>query len=132
MKTKGVVFGCTAVILIVLLSSVFLGCNSNSNPSNSFTLILILLPGEGGTIQQSPLPNPDGKYSPGARVRLEARSKEGFSFIRWSGDAQGTVTSITITMDQDKSINAEFNKNNTSAITREPASTLPSSSIRTT
>ena len=81
-----------------------------SPETDSCTVFTHVIPGEGGTIQASPLPNSDGKYPAGTRVTLEARPSKGFHFIRWSGDAQGTMPSIVVTMNWDKSIIAEFEK----------------------
>jgi len=50
----------------------------------------------------------NGKYKQGTRVKIEAEPAAGFQFIRWSGDGLGTMTSIVITADGDKTVIAEF------------------------
>jgi hypothetical protein len=56
------------------------------------------------------LPTSSGRYNPGASVELSAIPAEGWYFARWEGDLQGTTNPKVITMDDDKSIVAIFNK----------------------
>ncbi|WP_198517120.1 InlB B-repeat-containing protein [Tenacibaculum sp. SZ-18] len=54
-------------------------------------------------------PNPvNGTYDQGTVVTLTAVPDSGFSFDAWSGDATGTTTQVTITMDSDKNVTATF------------------------
>jgi uncharacterized repeat protein (TIGR02543 family) len=45
-----------------------------------------------------------GSYNGGSRVNLVVNAKPGYVFDSWGGDAAGTVSAFTITMDSDKSI----------------------------
>ncbi len=47
-------------------------------------------------------------YVPGTVVTIEAKNKLGFRFVSWSGDASGNENPITVTMDGDKTISANF------------------------
>lgn len=47
-------------------------------------------------------------YEQGEKVTLTAEPNEGARFVRWSGDAVGTTSSIQITMDGDKTVSAIF------------------------
>jgi hypothetical protein len=47
-------------------------------------------------------------YIDGTEVQVEAIPDSGYEFSSWSGDASGTANPITITMDSDKSIIANF------------------------
>ncbi len=47
-------------------------------------------------------------YVPGTVVTLEAKDELGFRFVSWSGDVSGNENPITITMDGDKTISANF------------------------
>ena len=47
-------------------------------------------------------------YDSGTEVIIEAIPEIGYRFSGWSGDASGTTNPITITMDSDKSIKANF------------------------
>jgi hypothetical protein len=48
------------------------------------------------------------RYDHGEEVRLTASPSEGYNFVNWSGDAGGTSLGITITMDRDKIIKANY------------------------
>ena len=53
--------------------------------------------------------NPDlVTYSSGATVQLTATANSGFTFTSWSGDATGSVNPLTVTMNSDKNITANF------------------------
>jgi uncharacterized delta-60 repeat protein/uncharacterized repeat protein (TIGR02543 family) len=60
----------------------------------------------GGTTNPSP-----GTYThdSGAKVSVQAVPSSGYQFSGWSGGASGTTNPITITMDSNKSITANFN-----------------------
>lgn len=53
--------------------------------------------------------DPAGPYHDGDTVTLNAYSNSGYLFSNWSGDASGTNPSITVKMDSDKIITANFN-----------------------
>ncbi|CAL2088963.1 conserved exported hypothetical protein [Tenacibaculum sp. 190524A05c] len=54
-------------------------------------------------------PNPvNGTYDDGTVVTLTAVPDSGYQFDTWSGDATGTTTQITITMDANKTVTASF------------------------
>ncbi len=55
--------------------------------------------------------NPTGDvYSEGATVTLTATSDPGWQFAGWSGELDGTVSPITLTMDADKVVTATFSE----------------------
>jgi len=55
------------------------------------------------------LKSPDQEfYDHGTSVELTAVPAEGYSFVEWSGNASGTANPLTITMDGNKVITAEF------------------------
>ena len=56
-----------------------------------------------GTVSPS-----SGTYASGTSVTLTATPASGYVFSGWSGDASGTSTSVTITMDSNKSVVAIF------------------------
>lgn len=61
--------------------------------------------GSGGTTDPSP-----GTYThdSGTSETIKAIPNTGYQFSNWSGDASGTANPITVTMDSDKSIKANF------------------------
>src|SRR5699024_6005237 len=52
----------------------------------------------------------EGPYAPGEKVVLKAIPNEEYSFVTWSGDINVTDAEITLTMDADYSLKAEFAK----------------------
>lgn len=61
--------------------------------------------GTGGTTDPEP---GTYTYDPGTEVTITAIPDSGYEFSAWSGDASGTDNPITITMDSDMSITANF------------------------
>jgi len=66
---------------------------------------LTITAGTGGTTNPSPDTH---NYEYGEEVTVTAIPNSGYEFSGWSGDASGTTNPITITMDSDKSITANF------------------------
>jgi len=64
---------------------------------------------------------PGGEYAEGTEVTLTANPNTGYIFKEWSGDITGSENPVTITMDSDKNVSAEFENPNalTLAITSE-------------
>ena len=60
-----------------------------------------------------------GLFANGAQVTVEAVAETGEQFVEWSGDVTGSANPITLTMDSDKSVKAEF------ACTAGPFSDVP-------
>lgn len=57
----------------------------------------------------SVLKNPNlTTYTSGASVQLTATPNSGYKFTSWSGDATGSVTPLTVTMNANKNITANF------------------------
>jgi len=71
----------------------------------SFVYSLTITTGSGGTTNPSPGTH---NYDFGEEVPVTAIPNSGYQFSGWSGDASGTSNPITITMDSDKSITANF------------------------
>ena len=60
-----------------------------------------------GTVTSNPIPT-NGTYVDGTVVGLTATPATGYQFDGWSGDASGTSSSVSITMDADKTVTASF------------------------
>lgn len=73
---------------------------------DTYTLTPNASPSAGGTVSGG------GIYKSGDVVTLQATPAAGYTFNGWSGDATGTSSSITITMDGNKSVTANFEANN--------------------
>jgi uncharacterized repeat protein (TIGR02543 family) len=77
------------------------------NPLPGFALSTSASPSGGGSVTVSPALS-TGRYDEGATVTLTAEPAGGWKFDGWSGDATGSESPLTITMDADKSITAKF------------------------
>ena len=66
--------------------------------------LTIIIDGQGAT---SPAAGTH-TYDEGETVTVTATAASGWEFVRWTGDASGTSATITVTMDQDRSITAVF------------------------
>jgi hypothetical protein len=77
------------------------------------TLTVTVNPAGTGTV----IKNPDQvTYVFGSQVKLEANSADGWVFSHWSGDAFGSFRSVSITMNSDKAVVANFIESGTTAI----------------
>jgi uncharacterized repeat protein (TIGR02543 family) len=68
-----------------------------------YTLTTSIVPAQGGTVAPSA-----GTYDEGASVSLTATPAAGYRFDRWTGDAAGNTATISITMNANKSVTANF------------------------
>ena len=68
-----------------------------------YTLATSVSPPEGGNISPS-----SGTYDSGSSVTLTATPASSYEFVSWSGDASGAIPAVTITMDSDKDVVANF------------------------
>lgn len=68
-------------------------------------LVTFVNPSGSGYVGLSPS---GGTYDLGTEVTVTAFPASGYEFNHWSGDASGTSTSVTVTMNSDKSVTAHF------------------------
>jgi uncharacterized repeat protein (TIGR02543 family) len=73
--------------------------------SDITTYTLTIAAGSGGITNPSPGSH---TYDEGTEVTITATPNSGYIFVGWSGDVTSTTNPITITMDSDKSITANF------------------------
>ena len=76
---------------------------SSSTPAVWYTLSATANPANGGTISPA-----SGTYLAGSQIQVTATPNANYTFANWSGDATGTNPTVTITMDSNKSITANF------------------------
>jgi len=69
----------------------------------TYTLSVSVSPSGAGSVSPS-----SGEYEEGTQVTLTAVPASGYTVDHWGGDASGSSTTITITMDSDKSVIAHF------------------------
>lgn len=76
---------------------------SITKPTPKYTLTTSVSPWGSGSVSPG-----SGSYDEGTRVALTASPASGYIFDHWGGGASGTSTTVTITMNSNKSITAYF------------------------
>lgn len=87
--------------------------NSNKNVTANFTAILpdtytLNVTANNGSVVKQPNQT---NYNAGVSVILTATPNVGYTFTSWSGDASGSNNPLTVVMNSNKSITANFNQN---------------------
>jgi uncharacterized repeat protein (TIGR02543 family) len=95
--------GSSNSLTITMNSNKNITANFTLTPPNTFTLNVTST--LGGTAVKNP--NLTG-YVSGAIVQVTATPSSGYTFAGWSGDATGTVNPLSVTMNSDKNIVANF------------------------
>ena len=90
------------VIGVLLLSACGAPAVAPATPT-TYSLSVGVSPSGAGSVSPS-----SGQYEEGTQVTLSATAASGYTFDYWDGAASGSSTTITITMDSDKSIVAHF------------------------
>ena len=96
-KLAAIIVACTIAIIVAI---VLIQVKPWERP---YTLSASINPTQAGSVSPS-----SGEYDPGAQVTLTASPSSGYSFDYWSGSASGTASTVTLTMDSDKSLTANF------------------------
>ncbi len=78
---------------------------ANFEASAQYTLTLAVSPGDAGFVMRSP---DKPKYAPGEQVTLTAVSSDKYEFSGWSGSIASWTNPVTITMNYDMSITANY------------------------
>ena len=84
--------------------------NSNKTVTATFDQLpsyTLTVNAQNGSVDKSP---DKVNYDQGEQVTLTATANSGYQFTNWSGDASGTNNPITITMDANKSVTANFSE----------------------
>jgi hypothetical protein len=76
--------------------------NFKAIPASQFALTLKSNPAAGGSTTGS------GAYTAGTNVVIKATANPGYNFTSWSGDATGSVNPLTVNMNSNKNITANF------------------------
>jgi len=90
------------IVLSVLWTIPFLAWKAPVQPT-LYTLTINISPSGAGSVSPS-----GGEYESGEQVTLTASPASDYTFDYWGGSASGTTSTITITMDSDKSLTAHF------------------------
>lgn len=99
-KLEAGIIACTIgiIVVIVLVMPYLL-----QTPISTHSLSVSISPLGAGSVSPS-----GGEYVSGGQVTLTASPTIGYTFDYWSGGASGTTSNITITMDSNKSLTANF------------------------
>ncbi|MDZ7682609.1 MAG: hypothetical protein U5J63_13090 [Fodinibius sp.] len=95
----------------IAVSLTLLGCGAtgpdegDEEEPTEYELSVSTSPSAGGSVNPS-----NGTYEEGAEVTIEASSNEGWTFAGWSGDRESDDNPLTITMDSDTELTANFNE----------------------
>jgi len=101
-KLAGIIVACTIAIIVAI--ALFTIKPWEGTPSGeTYTLTTIVNPSGAGSVSPS-----GGKYESGDQVTLTAIPASGYIFDHWSGSTSDTTSTITITMDWDKRLTANF------------------------
>jgi uncharacterized repeat protein (TIGR02543 family) len=72
---------------------------------NSYGLTLLINPSAGGSVTKNPN---QASYDSGTSVVLTATANVGYTFTSWAGDASGSTNPLTVVMNANKNITANF------------------------
>jgi pectate lyase len=86
-------------------------CDTTTTTPTTYTLSTMAAPTTGGTITGA------GTYDTGTVVTVTAIAATGYTFTGWSGDASDTSAAVTVTMNGNKSLTANFQSQNTDSST---------------
>lgn len=103
----------SVIILVVTLLLISCGTDANQEPGgndeppveqkNNHNLAISISPDNAGTVEPS-----SGIFEEGSEVEINASANEGWVFNSWSGDVESENNPIVLSMDDDKSLIANF------------------------
>jgi len=91
------------VVIIVVAIIVIVSRVTLATPTLTYTLSASVNPPQAGSVSPS-----DGEYELDEDVILTASAASGYAFDYWSGSTAGTSPTVTLTMDSDKNLTANF------------------------
>ena len=106
-KLKEVLLCASVVLMFSCAAKDRISSPTSSNTTTTYTLTVVVNPQGAGSVTISPTSS-DGKYAAGTQVTLVATANTGYTFSNWSGDVTGTTNPITITMNSNKVVVANF------------------------
>jgi len=92
-------------IVIVVAAVLFVGCIDNGVAVKAYTLTVNVNPVTGGSVSRSPNKT---TYNSGEQVIVTAATVEGYRFTGWSGASSSANSSVTVTMNSDLTLTANF------------------------
>lgn len=97
--------GIRSLILLVTFSAVVVGfysCNT-TGIAEVFQFRASVQPENAGTITPA-----DGEFDAGEEVEIRAEASDGYRFVGWDGDLEGSENPVTVSFDSDLTITAMF------------------------
>lgn len=94
--------GTTNPLTVNMTSNKNITANFTAIPANQYTLTVNAVNGSVAKVANQPT------YTSGSTVVLTATAAAGYTFSFWSGDATGSVNPLTVTMNANKNITANF------------------------
>lgn len=94
--------GTTNPLTVNMTSNKTITANFTAIPVNAYTLTVNAVNGSVAKVADQPT------YTSGSTVVLTATPAAGYTFSSWSGDATGSVNPLTVTMNANKNITANF------------------------
>jgi uncharacterized repeat protein (TIGR01451 family) len=96
-----------------------------------YTLTNTVSPTAGGSVSVNPSPNCNNgtQYTAGASVTLTAMSNAGYTFSNWSGDAGESTNPVTVTMNANKNVTANYVTTATAIVRTGSARVAPGASV---
>ncbi|OGS21198.1 MAG: hypothetical protein A3J83_07160 [Elusimicrobia bacterium RIFOXYA2_FULL_40_6] len=112
------------------VSKSFSNLNSNQSAQNfiasavvvNYTLTANVSPANSGSVTLNPA---GGTYTAGTSVQVTATTNSGYTFANWSGDASGTSNSVSVVVNSNKSVTANFSVIQSTIITPPVTDTTP-------
>ena len=99
------VLGTNATLSITMTSNRTITANFQQVQAGQYTVTILINPAGAGTVTRNPnLPS----YTAGTQVTLTATPNSGYQFSNWSGSITGTQNPITITVNSNMTITANF------------------------
>jgi len=95
----------TATVTVSMDGDKSLTANFVLKDAPTYTLYVKLEPSGGGNVSREPNRT---VYSAGEKVAVTAAAVDGYTFTGWSGDANGVDPSVTVTMNRDLTLTANF------------------------
>jgi len=92
----------------IVISLTLWGCSStgpDEGQPTEYNLSVSANPSEGGSVDPA-----GGTYEEGTEVTIEATANDGWSFDGWSGDEESNENPLTITINSDTEITANFSE----------------------
>ncbi|MEX2573895.1 MAG: hypothetical protein WD317_06340 [Balneolaceae bacterium] len=88
--------------LIPLFALLTYTCDTTDS-TNFYILSTTITPEEGGSVSPE-----GGEFEEGAQVEISSEASEGWRFVEWQGDLNGSDPSASVILDSDKNITAVF------------------------